>query len=160
MRGAEILRDGEYSEKSFMDEYSSQLVDCVRERCGGDKPLLGKKIIVDAGNGAGGFFIAETSAIKRFLLISLPSRSTTPALSTSVSKIIPMSAPCFITALCRLPIAPLSSGLGIWFGKVPSGSRNWLPSVSAPKGFKTFSAKNPPAPLPASTIIFLPSKGL
>ncbi len=55
-RGDFLSGDGEYSEKSFMDEYSSQLVDCVRERCGGDKPLLGKKIIVDAGNGAGGFF--------------------------------------------------------------------------------------------------------
>ncbi|MDE6598404.1 MAG: phosphomannomutase/phosphoglucomutase [Clostridia bacterium] len=48
--------EGEYSEKPFMDEYSHMLVEKVRESCGKDKPLLGKKIIVDAGNGAGGFF--------------------------------------------------------------------------------------------------------
>ena len=48
--------NGKYSEKSFMDEYSAILVDKVRKSCGADKPLAGKKIIVDAGNGAGGFF--------------------------------------------------------------------------------------------------------
>ena len=38
-------------------------------------------------------------------------------------------------------IASLFSGLGIWFGKWPSGSRNWLPVVSAPSGAKTFFRK-------------------
>lgn len=47
---------GKYEEKSFMDEYSFILVDSVRKACGSEKPLDGKKIIVDAGNGAGGFF--------------------------------------------------------------------------------------------------------
>ncbi|MDE6868506.1 MAG: phosphomannomutase/phosphoglucomutase, partial [Clostridia bacterium] len=47
---------GGYEEKSFMDEYSQILVSLIREQTGKDKPLAGKKIIVDAGNGAGGFF--------------------------------------------------------------------------------------------------------
>ncbi|MDE5942944.1 MAG: phosphomannomutase/phosphoglucomutase, partial [Clostridia bacterium] len=47
---------GEYEEKSFMDGYSQILVSLIREQTGKDKPLAGKKIIVDAGNGAGGFF--------------------------------------------------------------------------------------------------------
>ena len=36
-------------------------------------------------------------------------------------------------------IASLFSGLGIWLGNLPSGSKNWLPSVSAPRGFNTLS---------------------
>ena len=48
--------EGNYSERSFMDEYSKILVDSVRAACGSEQPLKGKKIIVDAGNGAGGFF--------------------------------------------------------------------------------------------------------
>ncbi|MDE7454061.1 MAG: phosphomannomutase/phosphoglucomutase [Clostridia bacterium] len=42
--------------KSFMDGYSGILVDLIRRQTGKEKPLAGKKIIVDAGNGAGGFF--------------------------------------------------------------------------------------------------------
>ncbi|MDE6586538.1 MAG: phosphomannomutase/phosphoglucomutase [Clostridia bacterium] len=47
--------EGKYEEKSFMDEYSRLLVNIVERECG-ILPLKGKKIIVDAGNGAGGFF--------------------------------------------------------------------------------------------------------
>lgn len=46
---------GSYTEKSFMDKYSAILVEKVERACG-KLPLKGKKIIVDAGNGAGGFF--------------------------------------------------------------------------------------------------------
>lgn len=46
---------GVYSERSFMDGYSAILVKKVESACG-KFPLKGKKIIVDAGNGAGGFF--------------------------------------------------------------------------------------------------------
>lgn len=46
---------GKYFEMSFMDTYSRILVEKVEHVCG-IKPLAGKKIIVDAGNGAGGFF--------------------------------------------------------------------------------------------------------
>ncbi len=46
---------GVYSERSFMDQYSAILVKSVEDACG-KEPLKGNKIIVDAGNGAGGFF--------------------------------------------------------------------------------------------------------
>lgn len=39
----------------FMEKYCQSLVECVR-KAGGEQPLSGMKIIVDAGNGAGGFF--------------------------------------------------------------------------------------------------------
>lgn len=54
--GVFLSGGGGYCEKSFMDGYSRMLVEKVRQSCGNDKPLRGKKIIVDAGNGAGGFF--------------------------------------------------------------------------------------------------------
>ena len=47
---------GEYCERSYLDKYCESLVENVRRACGEEKPLTGKKIIVDAGNGAGGFF--------------------------------------------------------------------------------------------------------
>ena len=47
---------GEKTERSYLDEYAASLVDMVRTACEDEQPLLGKKIIVDAGNGAGGFF--------------------------------------------------------------------------------------------------------
>ena len=46
---------GKCERKSFMDEYSQILVNLVEKECG-KLPLLNKKIVVDAGNGAGGFF--------------------------------------------------------------------------------------------------------
>ncbi len=49
------ITQGNYCEKSYMDEYSRLLVEKVESECG-KNPLKGKKIIVDAGNGAGGFF--------------------------------------------------------------------------------------------------------
>ena len=55
-RGEFLSGNGHYFEKSFMDEYSDKLVNLVRQGCNSDIPLEGKKIIVDAGNGAGGFF--------------------------------------------------------------------------------------------------------
>ncbi|MCD8307881.1 MAG: phosphomannomutase/phosphoglucomutase [Clostridia bacterium] len=49
------LNEGMYDEGSFMDQYSAILVKSVEDACG-KEPLKGSKIIVDAGNGAGGFF--------------------------------------------------------------------------------------------------------
>lgn len=46
---------GSYIEQPFMDEYAAVLVEKIEDECG-KYPLRGKKIIVDAGNGAGGFF--------------------------------------------------------------------------------------------------------
>lgn len=48
---------------NFIDEYASFLVDYIREKANiisnYEKPLQGLKIIVDAGNGAGGFFVSK-----------------------------------------------------------------------------------------------------
>ncbi len=41
----------------YIGKYSENLVRFVREKTGEEKPLAGKKIIVDAGNGAGGFYV-------------------------------------------------------------------------------------------------------
>ena len=43
----------------FMDEYAAILVEKVRAATGEEKPLDGFKIVVDAGNGAGGFYVAK-----------------------------------------------------------------------------------------------------
>ncbi len=48
--------NGTISEKSYLSEYAEGLVDMVRKACGEEKPLAGKRIVVDAGNGAGGFY--------------------------------------------------------------------------------------------------------
>lgn len=41
----------------FMDTYSKILADKIRKEIGEEKPLKGFNIVVDAGNGAGGFFV-------------------------------------------------------------------------------------------------------
>ncbi|MBQ8319366.1 MAG: transketolase [Clostridia bacterium] len=43
----------------YLDEYAASLVALVRRETGEEKPLLGKKILVDAGNGAGGFYVEK-----------------------------------------------------------------------------------------------------
>ena len=48
---------GTVSRKSYIGKYAQDLVDKVRAACGTDKPLQGKRILVDAGNGAGGFYV-------------------------------------------------------------------------------------------------------
>ena len=48
---------GQVTKKSYIEKYSADLVDKVRKATGKDKPLAGKKILVDAGNGAGGFYV-------------------------------------------------------------------------------------------------------
>ena len=48
---------GDLPKADFLAQYAARLVDFVRARAGGgDKPLAGRKIAVDAGNGSGGFF--------------------------------------------------------------------------------------------------------
>ena len=44
---------------AFMDTYSAILVEKVRAATGEEKPLDGFKIVVDAGNGAGGFYVEK-----------------------------------------------------------------------------------------------------
>ena len=48
---------GELVSGEFMDTYSKILADKIRAATGEDKPLAGFKIVVDAGNGAGGFYV-------------------------------------------------------------------------------------------------------
>lgn len=40
----------------FMDVYSKRLADMIRASAGRERPLEGLRIVVDAGNGAGGFY--------------------------------------------------------------------------------------------------------
>ena len=49
-------RLGNVIEKSYMNEYCRKLVSVVRTGTGKSAPLFGKRVIVDAGNGVGGFF--------------------------------------------------------------------------------------------------------
>lgn len=44
------------TKKSYIEKYSADLVNKVRIATGEEKPLSGKRILVDAGNGAGGFY--------------------------------------------------------------------------------------------------------
>ncbi len=50
-------RTGTVSKKSYIEKYASDLVEKVRRETGKQRPLEGKKILVDAGNGAGGFYV-------------------------------------------------------------------------------------------------------
>ena len=60
---ATIGNDFQVNSWNFIDEYSSFLVDYIRDKANAQtnfaKPLQGLKIIVDAGNGAGGFFASK-----------------------------------------------------------------------------------------------------
>lgn len=48
----------------FLDTYSAHLTDYIRQAAGlGDTPLKGMKILVDAGNGAGGFFASKVLSV-------------------------------------------------------------------------------------------------
>lgn len=48
--------NGTVTYKSYIEKYASDLVEKVRAATGEEKPLSGKRILVDAGNGAGGFY--------------------------------------------------------------------------------------------------------
>jgi len=48
---------GKTAEKNYIDTYSANLVKMVRGATGKETPLKGTKILVDAGNGAGGFYV-------------------------------------------------------------------------------------------------------
>ena len=56
--GTEVtgLEPGTLNSGAFMDTYSKILADKIRAATGEDKPLSGFKVVVDAGNGAGGFY--------------------------------------------------------------------------------------------------------
>ena len=53
------LAPTELTKGEFMDDYAAILVNKVRTATGEEKPLEGFKIVVDAGNGAGGFYVEK-----------------------------------------------------------------------------------------------------
>lgn len=53
---------GSVAEFDLMTPYSQSLVDLVRKKTGKEQPLCGIKVTVDAGNGAGGFFVEKVLA--------------------------------------------------------------------------------------------------
>ena len=55
--GKALAGKGAVTRESYIDRYCENLVAFVREKTGEKEPLSGKKIIVDAGNGAGGFYV-------------------------------------------------------------------------------------------------------
>ena len=50
---------GSVTTVDFMPVYAKQLADKVRAATGKERPLAGCKIVVDAGNGAGGFYVKQ-----------------------------------------------------------------------------------------------------
>ncbi len=61
-RFAEPNACGKRIDAPYLDAYATSLVAQVRAATQEEQPLLGKKIIVDAGNGAGGFFVDKVLA--------------------------------------------------------------------------------------------------
>lgn len=53
---------GSVVSRPFMDRYCEGLVRTMREFTGEERPLEGKRIVVDAGNGAGGFYAEKVLA--------------------------------------------------------------------------------------------------
>jgi len=51
------MAEGTLASGEFMDAYAKILADKIRAATGEEKPLEGFKIVVDAGNGAGGFYV-------------------------------------------------------------------------------------------------------
>ncbi len=51
------LQAGTLQDGAFMDTYAAILADKIRAATGSEKPLEGFRIVVDAGNGAGGFYV-------------------------------------------------------------------------------------------------------
>ncbi len=51
------LPEGKIVKGEFMDTYGAILADKIRKATGEEKPLAGFRIVVDAGNGAGGFYV-------------------------------------------------------------------------------------------------------
>ena len=51
------LAAGTLCQGAFMDTYAKILADKIRSATGEDEPLKGFRVVVDAGNGAGGFYV-------------------------------------------------------------------------------------------------------
>ena len=57
--GVTGLAPAKLEKGTFMDAYAAILVDKVRSATGEERPLEGFRIVVDAGNGAGGFYVEK-----------------------------------------------------------------------------------------------------
>ena len=68
-RFAEPGKSGKRTDSPYLDVYAASLVEKVRAETEEDQPLLGKRIIVDAGNGVGGFFADKVLAPLRWFWI-------------------------------------------------------------------------------------------
>ena len=53
------LPAGSVNQGEFMDTYAAILANKIRAATGEEKPLAGMRIVVDAGNGAGGFYASK-----------------------------------------------------------------------------------------------------
>lgn len=56
------LPQGKLNKGAFMDTYANILADKIRTATGEEKPLDGFRVVVDAGNGAGGFYVDKVLA--------------------------------------------------------------------------------------------------
>lgn len=52
-------KKGSAEQADFMESYCNKLIEVVRNGTGKSAPLFGKRIIVDASNGSGGFFVKQ-----------------------------------------------------------------------------------------------------
>ncbi len=52
----------EVEKVDYLSAYAQGLVDFIRRETGSERPLTGKRIVVDAGNGSGGFFAERVLA--------------------------------------------------------------------------------------------------
>ncbi len=50
---------GQARDYDFLPSYSQSILNIIRAKTGSEQPLAGTKIVVDAGNGAGGFFASQ-----------------------------------------------------------------------------------------------------
>lgn len=57
MGEVDALDAGVVPSVNLMNDYAAHLVNIIRTGAGADQPLTGLKIVVDAGNGAGGYFV-------------------------------------------------------------------------------------------------------
>ncbi|MGN1234406.1 MAG: phosphomannomutase/phosphoglucomutase, partial [Christensenellaceae bacterium] len=55
--GKSLTGCGSVYRQSYIEKYSADLVEKFRKATGEERPLAGKRILVDAGNGAGGFYV-------------------------------------------------------------------------------------------------------
>lgn len=55
-RAVEVPSELQVQPLDFLPEYAAGLVDYIRRATGRQRPLEGQRIVVDAGNGSGGFF--------------------------------------------------------------------------------------------------------